>query len=514
MTIKAVLTHWPLFLAVLIVLCTVYFVWINPRIVEKRVEGFVMPPDMPTDVCPRGFRSFKNAFGQQFCCAGDVNPLSMVCSSDRVCASAAGTLNPKTGQVMQLCSDYLKAEWKDGEAMCPPSLPNYAQSLRCCANVARRDGAECIASDISNGQFCELDDSMLLPGQRSCANMKIRETIQCPSGMRMNAQELNEQDVKKYGKRAKNRELVRCVNLDSMCYPDIGVEALRQIGIFKDDETRAVMDANLCSAWKPKSAAAAAAVAPRPVVESTSTAGTGGDRTTPVFIFPVGAMSPNGQFYAKSAIPNGAFLPIFGGQFKKFFGRGAYRMASADEIALYLPSFKSFDSSTWYFLVGDYPGEGANSGGAFPLLDTSAEKNALFLLSWGRAAVPLIPSVPNRGANPPKPTSYIFPVGVKVKGMTYYVKGQVPNDQFMKLLGSEFKKSLRRARIATPAEIAIYYPMFAKLNDTNWYFIVGDYPGDAQVTGDIFPELETGKKSGYDLSLQLLTMPVGTMLAI
>jgi hypothetical protein len=509
--IKAtIVTHWPLFLAVLIVVCTVYFVWINPRIVEKQVEGFVMPPDMPSDVCPRGFRSFKNAFGQQFCCAGDVNPLSLVCSSDKVCAANAGTLNPKTGQLMQLCSDYLKAEWKDGEANCPPSLPNYAQSLKCCANVARSDGSECMTTDISGGQFCELDDSMLLPGQRSCANMKIRETIQCPPGLRMVAQELNAEDVKKYGKRAKNRELVRCVNLNNMCYPDDGVEALRQIGIFKDDESRALLDTNLCSVWKPK----AAPVVARPVAESPSAAGTGGDPRTPVFIFPVGVAGPNGQYYAKSVIPNAAFMQIFKGQFKKFFGRGAYRMASADEVATYVPAFKTFDASTWYFLVGDYPGEGVNMGGQFPLLEVSAEKNALYILSWARAAVPLIPSVPNRSANPPKPTSYIFPVGVKVKGMTYYVKGQVPNNAFMNLLGSEFKKSLRRARMATPVEIMVYYPTFAKLNDVNWYFIVGDYPGDAQATGDVFPELETGKKAGYDLSLQLLAAPVGTMLAI
>ena len=148
------------------------------------------------------------------------------------------------------------------------------------------------------------------------------------------------------------------------------------------------------------------------------------------------------------------------------------------------------------------------------MLDTSSEKNMLFLLSWGRAAVPLIPTVPNRGANPPRPSSYIFPVGVKVKGMTYYAKGQVSNAQFMNMFGSEFKKSLRRARMATPVEIAVYYTTFAKLNDVNWYFIVGEYPGDAQATGDLFPELETGKKAGYDLSLQLLTAPVGTMLAI
>ncbi len=497
-------------LILIVACCMAYMVYLR----YKRTEGFAMPPELPSDTCPRGYKSFKNAFGQQFCCAGDVNPMSMVCSSDKVCAGSAGVLNPKTRLPMQLCSDYLKAEWKDAETMCPASLPNYAQSLKCCANVARRDGAECIGSDISNGQFCQLDDTMLLPGERSCTNMKIREDVKCPSGLTMNIQELGEKEISKYGMKAKNRELVRCVNLNNMCYPDVGVEALRQIGIFKDDESKALIDANLCSAWKPKSAPAVAAVAPRPVQESVSSAGTGGDPRTPVFIFPVGAMSPNGQFYAKSAIPNAAFMQIFSGQFKKFFGRGAYRMASANEIALYLPSFKSFDSSTWYFLVGDYPGEGANSGGAFPLLDTSAEKNALFLLSWGRAAVPLIPSVPNRGANPPKPTSYIFPVGVKVKGMTYYVKGQVPNDQFMKLLGSEFKKSLRRARMATQVEIATYYPMFVKLNDSNWYFIVGDYPGDAQATGDIFPELETGKKAGYDLSLQLLAVPVGTMLSI
>jgi len=504
-------THWPILLATMLIVGLIMYVIMRNR---RRMEGFVMPPELPSDTCPRGFKSFKNAFGQQFCCAGDVNPLSMVCSSDKVCAGSPGVLNPKTGFPMQLCSDYLKAEWKDAEAACPASLPNYAQSLKCCANVARRDGAECTTTDISGGQFCQLDDTMLLPGERSCTNMKIREDVQCPTGLRVNVQELGEQEIRKYGAKAKNRELVRCVNLNNMCYPDTGIEALRQIGIYKDDESKALIDANLCSLWKPK-AAPAVVTAARPVAESTSNAGGGGgDPRTPVFIFPVGVTGPNGQFYAKAVIPNSAFMQIFGAQFKKFFGRGAYRIASADEIATYVPAFKSFDATTWYFLVGDYPGEGVNAGLQFPLLDVSAEKNSLFLLSWARAAVPLIPSVPNRGANPPKPTSYIFPVGVKVKGMTYYVKGQVPNEAFMNLLGSEFKKSLRRARMASPAEIVIYYPMFAKLNDINWYFIVGEYPGDAQATGDVFPELETGKKAGYDLSLQLLTTPVGTMLSI
>ena len=507
-----VITHWPIILTMLIVFVTIYCVW--PRIVGTQAEGFVMPPDMPATTCPRGYRSFTNAFGQKFCCAGDVNPLSMVCSSDKVCAVSAGTLNPKTGQMMQVCSEYLKAEWKDAEAMCPSTLPNYAQSLKCCENVARSDGSECISSDISNSQFCQLDDTVLVPGERSCTNMKIRENIQCPDGLIPNFQELGEKEIRKYGAKAKNRELIRCVNLNNMCYPDAGIEALRQIGLYKDDESKTMLDANLCSAWKPKSAPAAVVTA-RPVVESASAAGTGGgDPRTPVFIFPVGVMSPNGQFYAKAVIPNSGFMQIFGTQFKKFFGRGAYRIASADEIATYVPAFKSFDASTWYFLVGDYPGEGVNSGGTFPMLDTSSEKNMLFLLSWGRAAVPLIPTVPNRGANPPRPSSYIFPVGVKVKGMTYYAKGQVSNAQFMNMFGSEFKKSLRRARMATPVEIAVYYTTFAKLNDVNWYFIVGEYPGDAQATGDLFPELETGKKAGYDLSLQLLTAPVGTMLAI
>jgi hypothetical protein len=504
-------THWPILLAAMLIAGTILY--ITKR---RRNEGFAMPPELPPDTCPRGYKSFKNAFGQQFCCAGDVNPMSMVCSSDKVCSGSPGVLNPKTGFPMQQCSEYLKAEWKDAETMCPASLPNYAQSLKCCANVARRDGAECIGSDISNGQFCQMDDTMLLPGERSCTNMKIREGVQCPSGLTMNIQELGEKEISKYGMKAKNRELVRCVDLNNMCYPDVGVEALRQIGIFKDDESKAMLDANLCSAWKPKSASAAVA-APRPIEESVSTAGgSGGDPRTPVFIFPVGvAHIKNQQFYPKSMVPNSAFMQTFATPFKKFFSRGAYRMASADEIALFLPFFKSADAYNWYFLVGDYPGEGVSTGKNFPLLDVSTDKqNALHLLSWARASVALIPSVPNRGANPPRPSSYIFPVGVKVKGQTYYVKSQVSNAQFMNLLGSVFKKSLRRARIATPEEVAITHTLFVKNDKYNWYFIVGEYPGEGQATGDVFPELETAKKAGYDLSLQLLAFPIGTALPL
>ena len=185
---------------------------------------------------------FTDAVGESLCCAGTVNSLTHTCSANSnaknapgagLCAFRPGVPDPRVaGQMLPLCSSVVDGvSAANGIAVCPPSLPKYAESptqKSCCKTATNLDGTECIESDLQRGTFCRVNPPN---GEANCATMKALETAVCPPSLQTTSYAMGKREAAAYPN-AKGLTAPLCFGVDGSCFPDATVQDLRSKGVF------------------------------------------------------------------------------------------------------------------------------------------------------------------------------------------------------------------------------------------------------------------------------------------
>lgn len=201
-------------------------------------EGFSVRV-LQTPQCPFGYKFFNDARGDSFCCAGSVNPYSHRCTDTRVqglCAFKPGQPDPRDPKrTLVLCSDLISSTArKDSSNFCPSSLPNFADIGKCCLTSPDMDGRDC--SEVDNKDFkryCRVSGT-LLPGEQSCANLRLFDQTTCPKGLVKLSYPFGDREVAKYGQNAKNLQMPVCFGMDAVCMPDKAIQEVQRHGVFAD----------------------------------------------------------------------------------------------------------------------------------------------------------------------------------------------------------------------------------------------------------------------------------------
>lgn len=164
------------------------------------VEGFSGAPRAmnTTTVCPAGSTMYMFE-GAAYCCDGRINrDATSLTSTCRPATSAPGArptfcaLGPSRDGVpncLEIHAGQLAAE---GEATCPPSLPNYVKGPpgsatekgRCCAGPTNADSTDCLST--TPGTFCDAARAAneFAGGPTACEFQRAKEMegAACPAG--------------------------------------------------------------------------------------------------------------------------------------------------------------------------------------------------------------------------------------------------------------------------------------------------------------------------------------------
>lgn len=162
----------------------------------KSVEGFGAAKAVNTSTtCPVGSTLYMYE-GVAYCCDGRiVRDAPTLAGSCRPATSAPGarplfcSLGPTRGTVPNCLEFHASQIAAEGEATCPPSMPNYVKGPttekgRCCAGPANSDQTDCLTT--APGTFCDAARAAneFAGGPDSCEFQRAKEleATGCPSG--------------------------------------------------------------------------------------------------------------------------------------------------------------------------------------------------------------------------------------------------------------------------------------------------------------------------------------------
>jgi hypothetical protein len=192
--------------------------------------------------CPTGYQFFNDRVGASFCCKGRVDPFRNTCMPDAgantLCAFQPNTPNPRnpTGPVLPVCGALrTQLNGQNAAQFCANSLPNFADSGKCCRDPAAYGGADCTPEDLRDTErYCIVSATAALrPGERRCADVRLQDAAVCPSALKKIAYTLGEKENARYSGAA-GLSIPLCFGIESSCIPDNAITELKSRGIYTD----------------------------------------------------------------------------------------------------------------------------------------------------------------------------------------------------------------------------------------------------------------------------------------
>lgn len=192
--------------------------------------------------CPVGYQFFNDRVGASFCCKGRVDPLKNTCTpeagANKLCAFQPNTRDPRNpaGPVLPVCGA-LRSQLSQQYAAqyCATSLPNYADSGKCCRDPAVYGGGDCSPEDLRDtARYCIVSTTApLRPGERRCADVRLQDAAVCPSALQKMPYTLGAKENAKYSGAA-GLTIPICFGIESSCIPDNAITELKSRGIYTD----------------------------------------------------------------------------------------------------------------------------------------------------------------------------------------------------------------------------------------------------------------------------------------
>jgi hypothetical protein len=223
--------------AIIVIVRTV----IGTPAMRHMVEGFqakAAPSTLNTVTeCPAGTQLFMYN-GAAYCCNGIMNPdaddIGLTCKAPLVqnFDLTFCTLGPPASRVpncMELRAGQMQAK---GEALCPVSLPNYAQGAlgsttatgRCCQTMANAAFTDCV--DITGpNSFCDqttVTNIFTVPGSCQFLRLAGDASAQCPTGYSQFTMAGQGDYI--------GMTLIGCSNSSQSCYPQAVLDAIVATG--------------------------------------------------------------------------------------------------------------------------------------------------------------------------------------------------------------------------------------------------------------------------------------------
>jgi len=210
-------------------------------------EGFTSP-SIVTSQCPQGYKMYMYE-GSAFCCNGTVNTdaytLEKTCLRP-VTQGGPGfcTLGPAitTGTGVQNCGNLVGTILtSQGNAICPPSKPNFCTANRCCQSAVTADGSDCVNK--SAGSYCDVKPAdKLFYSATDCNYLRLKETDTCPTGSSMGDVMMNQGSLS-------GMTIYSCSNHTNICYTDKLITTLHGLG----KDTRTLVSCSTPNALSPAS---------------------------------------------------------------------------------------------------------------------------------------------------------------------------------------------------------------------------------------------------------------------
>ena len=193
-------------------------------------EGYASP-NVVAYQCPQGSKMYMYD-GAAFCCNGTVNTDAYSLEKSCILPVTQGdtgfcTLGPKittpSGSVIRNCGNMVSSNLTfKGNALCPPSKPNFSSANRCCSSAITADGSDC--SNKANGTYCDVKpDNQLFQSAMDCNYLRLKETDTCPGGSSMG-------DVVMKQGSLSGMTIYNCSNHTNICYTDKLIAALGKMG--------------------------------------------------------------------------------------------------------------------------------------------------------------------------------------------------------------------------------------------------------------------------------------------
>ena len=229
------MTLLPILLGVILVIAVIMYVIVRDH---PYMEGFTAAI-LNTPKCPDNYTFFNDKRGDSFCCAGRVDPYSHTCKAagqNDLCAMKPNMKDTRTNanRILPLCTTMLHETHSQNEAKCPGALPNYAAIGKCCMTKVDLDGYDCRKPDNDDKKrYCKLAPP-LAPGEQLCSNLKMGESVNCPTGFAKISYQLGDREVQKYGTAASGVQMPVCFGMDKTCIPDAAIKELQSKGIYAD----------------------------------------------------------------------------------------------------------------------------------------------------------------------------------------------------------------------------------------------------------------------------------------
>jgi hypothetical protein len=184
---------WGIMLAVVLVLARI--IWGTPLITRVR-EGFANAKAInASTVCPAGSKMYMYN-GVAHCCSGKIN--TDVDTARETCVAPFPkrgsepfvfcSLGPTSTGIPNCLEDRTAIVQKHGEGKCPPTYPNYVQSLsgvgKCCGSAGDEMMIDC--QDLTQG-FCSFTtDKNYFTAPSSCQYLRAQaDAPTCPPGYGM-----------------------------------------------------------------------------------------------------------------------------------------------------------------------------------------------------------------------------------------------------------------------------------------------------------------------------------------
>ena len=207
---------------------------------EKFTSGSLLNS---TTECPAGYSMYMYE-GGAYCCKGRVNTDSH--TLERSCVAATTekntlcSLGPSTGVVPNCAKIRKTVLQKQGELVCPPSMPNFCTGDhttpkgRCCTSVVNEQGTNCVRQEGScsvgpYGPDAALNNELLTSEfitPNDCRFLKLKESdSKCPSGYYSTVSNISNPTNPLNG-----LTLYGCTNLSDICYTPKLIQRLSTIG--------------------------------------------------------------------------------------------------------------------------------------------------------------------------------------------------------------------------------------------------------------------------------------------
>ena len=185
-----------------------------------------------TTECPAGYSMYMYE-GGAYCCKGRVNTDSHTLERSCVALSTEKnticSLGPPSGVVPNCASIRKTVLQKQGELVCPPSMPNFctgdhaSPQGRCCSSVVNEQGTNCVRQEGScsigagNNEFLDPTDCRFLRQKESDST--------CPSGYHRTVSSVSNPQSPLNG-----LTLYGCTNLSEICYTPKLIQRLSTLG--------------------------------------------------------------------------------------------------------------------------------------------------------------------------------------------------------------------------------------------------------------------------------------------